>query len=184
MPRAYEFVNSRSLAVWFRANTSPRCRRAYRRADAWPTAYMAGYPLRGPQRPPCTMALSTTWTRQRDGVQDRWLPWQLQERCPMIGGAVLLEPIMKVEVVTPEENMGDVVGDLNRRRGLIAGHGRDSPSGKVDQRGGAPGRDVWLRDRPAFTRPRAVRPTPWSSPSVLRRRRTNIAEEIISKKTA
>ncbi len=35
------------------------------------------------------------------------------------GGAVLLEPIMKVEVVTPEENMGDVVGDLNRRRGMI-----------------------------------------------------------------
>ena len=35
------------------------------------------------------------------------------------GGAVLLEPLMKVEVVTPEENMGDVVGDLNRRRGMI-----------------------------------------------------------------
>ena len=46
------------------------------------------------------------------------------------GGAVLLEPTMKVEVVTPEENMGDVVGDLNRRRGLIQGMD-DSPSGKV-----------------------------------------------------
>jgi elongation factor G len=46
------------------------------------------------------------------------------------GGAVLLEPIMKVEVVTPEENMGDVVGDLNRRRGLIAGMD-ENPSGKV-----------------------------------------------------
>lgn len=46
------------------------------------------------------------------------------------GGAVLLEPIMKVEVVTPEANMGDVVGDLNRRRGLILGMD-DSPSGKV-----------------------------------------------------
>src|SRR5690606_8757066 len=34
-------------------------------------------------------------------------------------GAVILEPIMKVEVVTPEENMGDIVGDLNRRRGQI-----------------------------------------------------------------
>ncbi len=34
---------------------------------------------------------------------------------------VLLEPMMKVEVTTPEENMGDVVGDLNRRRGLIEG---------------------------------------------------------------
>ncbi len=37
------------------------------------------------------------------------------------GGAKLLEPMMKVEVVTPEANMGDVVGDLNRRRGLILG---------------------------------------------------------------
>ncbi len=34
---------------------------------------------------------------------------------------VLLEPIMKLEVVTPEENMGDVIGDLNKRRGLIEG---------------------------------------------------------------
>jgi len=36
------------------------------------------------------------------------------------GGAKLLEPIMKVEVVTPEENMGDIVGDLNRRRGQVS----------------------------------------------------------------
>jgi elongation factor G len=34
---------------------------------------------------------------------------------------VLMEPIMKVEVVTPEENMGDVIGDLNKRRGLVQG---------------------------------------------------------------
>ena len=46
------------------------------------------------------------------------------------GGAVLLEPTMAVEVVTPEENMGDVVGDLNRRRGLILGMD-DGGSGKV-----------------------------------------------------
>jgi elongation factor G len=43
---------------------------------------------------------------------------------------VLLEPIMKVEVVTPEEYMGDVMGDLNRRRGLPQGMD-ESPSGKV-----------------------------------------------------
>ena len=51
---------------------------------------------------------------------------QLSEK----GGAVLLEPMMKVEVVTPEENMGDVVGDLNRRRGIIHGM-EESVSGKV-----------------------------------------------------
>ncbi len=43
---------------------------------------------------------------------------------------VLLEPIMKVEVVTPEDHMGDIVGDLNRRRGMIEGMD-DSPSGKI-----------------------------------------------------
>ncbi|PKM10552.1 MAG: elongation factor G [Gammaproteobacteria bacterium HGW-Gammaproteobacteria-3] len=45
-------------------------------------------------------------------------------------GPVLLEPIMKVEVVTPEDYMGDVVGDVNRRRGVI--HGMDdTPAGKI-----------------------------------------------------
>ena len=43
---------------------------------------------------------------------------------------VLLEPIMKVEVVTPEDYMGDVMGDLSRRRGLLQGSD-DTPSGKV-----------------------------------------------------
>ena len=43
---------------------------------------------------------------------------------------VLLEPIMHVEVVTPEDYMGDVMGDLNRRRGLVQGMD-DSPAGKI-----------------------------------------------------
>lgn len=42
----------------------------------------------------------------------------------------LLEPIMKIEVVTPEDYMGDVMGDLNRRRGLVNGMD-DAPSGKI-----------------------------------------------------
>jgi elongation factor G len=42
----------------------------------------------------------------------------------------LLEPMMKVEVVTPEEYMGDVMGDLNRRRGMVQGM-EDSASGKI-----------------------------------------------------
>lgn len=41
---------------------------------------------------------------------------------------VILEPIMKLEVITPEENMGDVIGDLNRRRGQVEG---------MDDKGGA-----------------------------------------------
>jgi elongation factor G len=43
---------------------------------------------------------------------------------------VLLEPVMKVEVVTPEDYMGDVMGDLNARRGLVQGMD-DAPVGKV-----------------------------------------------------
>ena len=43
---------------------------------------------------------------------------------------VILEPIMKVEVVTPEENMGDVIGDLNARRGMVQGMD-ESPAGKL-----------------------------------------------------
>jgi elongation factor G len=38
-------------------------------------------------------------------------------------GSVILEPIMKIEVITPEENMGDIVGDLNRRRGQVSNMG-------------------------------------------------------------
>ncbi|WP_028376354.1 elongation factor G [Leeuwenhoekiella sp. MAR_2009_132] len=45
-------------------------------------------------------------------------------------GAVVLEPIMKVEVITPEENMGDIVGDLNRRRGQMTSMG-DRAGAKV-----------------------------------------------------
>lgn len=47
----------------------------------------------------------------------------------MKASPVLLEPVMKVEVITPEEYMGDVIGDLNRRRGII--HGTDEESGSL-----------------------------------------------------
>ena len=48
----------------------------------------------------------------------------------LAGDPVLLEPVMKVEVVTPEDNMGDVMGDLNRRRGQVQGM-EDSAAGKI-----------------------------------------------------
>jgi elongation factor G len=43
---------------------------------------------------------------------------------------VLLEPVMNVEVVTPEEHYGDIIGDLNRRRGVVTGM-EDVPAGKA-----------------------------------------------------
>ena len=67
---------------------------------------------------------------------------------------VLLEPIMAVEVVTPDDYMGDVIGDLASRRGKVEGRGA------AGQQPGHPGpgpagRDVWLRYRPAFAHPGA-----------------------------
>ena len=67
---------------------------------------------------------------------------------------VLLEPIMKVEVVTPDDYMGDVNGDLNRRRGLL--QGMDESRGRQDHpRRGAAVRDVWLRHGSALHEPGA-----------------------------
>jgi elongation factor G len=48
----------------------------------------------------------------------------------LIADPVLLEPMMKVEVVTPEDYMGDVMGDISRRRGILQGM-EDSPAGKI-----------------------------------------------------
>ncbi len=48
----------------------------------------------------------------------------------LLASPAMLEPVMKVEVVMPEENMGDVMGDLNRRRGIVQGMD-EAPSGKI-----------------------------------------------------
>ncbi len=73
-------------------------------------------------------------------------------------GITLLEPVMKVEVVTPEEYLGDVIGDMNSRRGQIQG---------TDTRGNAQvveamvpaGQHVRLCELAAFLHPRAARTT-------------------------
>ena len=57
---------------------------------------------------------------------------------------VLLEPMMSVEVVTPEENMGDVIGDLNSRRGQIQAMDERAGARVVTRPGAAVG-DVRLR---------------------------------------
>ena len=64
-------------------------------------------------------------------------------------GITLLEPIMKVEVVTPEDYLGDVIGDMNSRRGQI--QGTDSARQRADGRGDGPaGQHVRLRELAAF----------------------------------
>ena len=65
------------------------------------------------------------------------------------GGSVLLEPIMKVEVVTPEEYTGSVIGDLNSRRGQIQGQDMRGNASRRE-RDGAARQHVRLREQPAF----------------------------------
>jgi translation elongation factor EF-G len=67
----------------------------------------------------------------------------------MKASPVLLEPIMKVEIVTPEDYMGDVMGDMSRRRGILQGSD-DSPVRQGHQRDGSARRDVRLRDLAAL----------------------------------
>ncbi len=94
------------------------------------------------------------------------------------GGAVLLEPIMAVEVVTPEVNMGDVVGDLNRRRGLIGGMDENA-SGKVIT-AEVPLAEMfgYATDLRSATQGRATYTMEFSKYSEAPK---NVAEEIISK---
>jgi elongation factor G len=93
------------------------------------------------------------------------------------GAPKLLEPIMKVEVVTPEEYVGSVIGDLNSRRGQI--QGQECAATRRHQRLRAAGQHVRLREQPALhvPGPRAVHdafdhyePVP-----------SNVADEVIKK---
>ena len=70
----------------------------------------------------------------------------------LIADPVLLEPMMKVEVVTPEDYMGDVMGDLTRRRGMLQGM-EDSPAGKMVNAHVPLVGDVRLCDRPEVPDP-------------------------------
>ena len=90
----------------------------------------------------------------------------------------LLEPVMKVEVVTPEDYMGDVVGDLNRRRGII-GAMEDSPAGKII-RGEIPLKEMfgYATDLRSATQGRATYSMEFSK---YMEAPSNIAEDIINK---
>jgi elongation factor G len=90
----------------------------------------------------------------------------------------LSEPVMKVEVVTPEDYMGDVVGDLNRRRGII-GAMEDSPAGKII-RSEVPLKEMfgYATDLRSATQGRAVYSMEFSKYMECPR---NIADDIINK---
>ncbi len=68
---------------------------------------------------------------------------------------VLLEPIVNMEIIVPEEFMGDCIGDMNSRRGKIAGHGADRRRQAEDQGSGAAGRGIGVFDRFTVDCPRS-----------------------------
>mgnify|MGYP000245524864 FL=1 len=93
--------------------------------SAMDAGVLAGYPVTGVK---CTL-----YDGAYHEVDSNVMCFEIAARAAFREGmrqaaAVLLEPIMKVEVVTPEEYMGDIIGDLNARRGLVNG---------MDQRGNA-----------------------------------------------
>jgi elongation factor G len=88
---------------------------------------LAGYPL--------VDVKATLYDGSYHDVDSSEMAFKIAGSMAMRDGAlkaspVILEPIMKVEVVTPEDYMGDVMGDLNRRRGLVQGMD-DAPAGKI-----------------------------------------------------
>ena len=96
-------------------------------AEQMQNGVLAGYPLLGLK--------ATAYDGSYHDVDSNEMAFKIAasmatKKLAQLGGAVLLEPIMKVEIVTPEENMGDVVGGLNRRRGIILGMD-ECVSGKV-----------------------------------------------------
>lgn len=95
--------------------------------DQLANGVLAGYPLQGVK--------ATLYDGSYHDVDSSEVAFKVAGSMAMKSGAldaspVLLEPVMKVEVVTPEDYYGDVVGDLNRRRGVVQGM-EDVPAGKA-----------------------------------------------------
>ena len=117
--------STKSLAVWFPSEYIPAVQKGIE--EQMQNGVLAGYPLLGLK--------ATLYDGSFHDVDSNEMAFKIAgsmatKKLAKMAGAVLLEPIMAVEVVTPEENMGDVVGDLNRRRGMIGGMD-ENPSGKV-----------------------------------------------------
>jgi elongation factor G len=95
-------------------------------SDQMKNGILAGYPLLGLK---ATLIDGSFHDVDSNEMAFKIVASQATKKLAQEGAPVLMEPMMKVEVVTPEDYMGDVVGDLNRRRGIILGM-NDIPSGK------------------------------------------------------
>jgi len=86
--------------------------------EAMKTGILAGYPLDNLK---ITLTDGSFHAVDSDQLSFEIAAKMAYRNALPLAGPILLEPIMKLEVVTPEENMGDIVGDLNRRRGQVEG---------------------------------------------------------------
>ena len=161
---------SSSRTRWSAARCRRSTSRASRRASSRPmeNGVLAGFPMVDSR----STLIDGALPRRRlvgDGVRDRGARRPSRKACAK-AGPQLLEPIMRVEVVTPEDYMGDVIGDLNSRRGQITGM---EPRGNApgDQRHGAARRRCSATSTRCARMTRAARSTPCSSPTTSRCRR-------------
>ena len=166
LPRRASTSSTRSRAARSRASTSPRSSRGSRRRSG---------PASRPATRWSTSGSSWSTARTTTSTPRRWRsrsPARWRSRRPTRRAKpVLLEPVMAVEVVTPEEFLGDVIGDLSRRRGKVQGQ---------EPRGNALAVTRSCRSaRCSATRPtcarrhRAARPTRCSSSATRRSRRAS-----------
>ena len=86
--------------------------------NAMKSGVLAGYPLDSLK---VTLVDGSFHPVDSDQLSFEICAMQAYKNACAKAGPVLMEPIMKLEVVTPEENMGDVIGDLNKRRGQVEG---------------------------------------------------------------
>lgn len=101
---------------------------------AMTTGVLAGYPL---DTLKVTLLDGSFHAVDSDQLSFEIAAMQAFRQASAKAGPILLEPIMKIEVVTPEENMGDVIGDLNKRRGTIQAM-ESSPTGARIVKGEVP----------------------------------------------
>lgn len=101
----------------------PSVQKGFQRAMA--NGVLAGYPL---DKLKVTLIDGSYHPVDSDQLSYEICAMQAFKTASAQAGPILMEPIMKLEVVTPEENMGDVIGDLNKRRGQVGGM-ESSPSG-------------------------------------------------------
>ena len=170
--KGYEFVNevvggAHPQGVYPRGGRRYPGRHALRRAGGLSRGGREGHPLR---------RVLPRGGLLRDGLQDRRLHG-LQGGLPE-GRSTLLEPIMKVCVIVPEEYMGDVIGDLNSRRGQIQGFEARPGAQQIDAF--VPLSEMFGYATDLRSRTRAAASTPWSPATISRSPRTSGIRSSIS----